>query len=45
MIMTYFVLYGELKYVLKQISPGLFTIGDDEHAIELEEYTCDQELP
>ena len=42
-IMTCFILYGELKSLLGQICPDLLTVGDDEHAIEIEEYVCAQE--
>ena len=42
-IMTYFILYGELKFLLRQICLRLLTVVDDEHAIELEEYVRAQE--
>ena len=37
MNMTYFFLYGEWKFLPRQICQSLFTAGDDGHAIELEE--------
>ena len=37
-IRTYFFLYGELKFLLRQICRGLLAVRDDEHAIELKEY-------
>ena len=33
-IMTYFILYKELIFLLRQICQGLLTVGDDEHAIK-----------
>ena len=41
--MTYFILYVELKFLLRQICQVLSTDEDDEHFIELEEYMHSQE--
>ena len=41
--MIYFILYKELTFLLRKICPSLLTGGDDEHAIEIEEYVHAQE--
>ena len=43
MIMTYFILYGVLRFLVRQICPGLVAVRDNEHAIEIEEYLRAQE--